>query len=288
MQITASMVNTLREKTGVGMMQCKKALTETNGDVDAAVDLLRKQGAAVAAKRADRETKEGAILLGTNANKAVIAEINCETDFVGKSDDFKALSADVVNALLSNEISDIDSLLAVKVGALDLNGRFAEVMAKIGEKISVRRMSVMNYSANEVVVSYSHLGGKAGALVKLSFEGTPSDMAELQALAKDIAMQAVAFDAVSIDETGVPAEIIEKEREIAKEQIVNEGKTKPEFVDRQVDGRVKKFLQGICLESQGFLRDTKVVVKDHVQATGAKLGLSSLKIAEFLKYELGK
>lgn len=288
MDITASMVNALREKTGVGMMQCKKALTETQGDIEAAVDLLRKQGAAVAAKRADKEAKEGAILLATNASKAVVVEINCETDFVAKSDDFQALSKDVVNALLSNTIADIDALLAVKIGNIDINGRFSEVMAKIGEKISVRRIASMSYGANEIVVTYSHLQGKAGAVVKLAYAGTPSDMAELQALAKDIAMQAVAFDAVAIDETGVPAEIIAKEREIAKEQIILAGKTKPDFVDRQVDGRVKKFLEGICLESQAFLRDSKVTVKDHAQATATKLGLSSLKIAQFMKFELGK
>lgn len=288
MEITASMVNALREKTGVGMMQCKKALTETQGDIEKAVDLLRKQGAAVAAKRADKEAKEGAILLATNASKAVVAEINCETDFVAKSDDFKALSKDVIDAMLAGNIESTDALLAVKHGSIDINGRFSEVMAKIGEKISLRRIATMTYGANEVVVTYSHLAGKAGAVVKLAYTGTPSDMAELNALAKDIAMQAVAFDAVALDETGVPAELIAKEREIAKDQIVNEGKTKPEFVDRQVDGRIKKYLQGICLESQAFLRDSKITVKEHVKATGDKLGLSTLKVAQFMKFELGK
>ena len=272
MDITASMVNALREKTGVGMMQCKKALTETQGDVELAVELLRKQGAAVAAKRADKEAKEGSILLASNATKAVVVEINCETDFVAKSDDFKALSNDVINAMLNNEIDTIDALLASKVGAIDINGRFSEVMAKIGEKISVRRVAVMKYGAQEVVYAYTHNFGKAGSVVKLSYQGTPSDMNELISLCKDIAMQAVAFDAVAIDESGVPAEIVAKEREIAKDQIINEGKTKPDFVDRQVEGRVKKYLQGVCLESQAFLRDSKVIVKDHMQATATKLG----------------
>ena len=288
MVITASMVNALREKTGVGMMQCKKALTETQGDVEKAVELLRKQGAAVATKRADKEAKEGVILLSAQNGKAVVVEINCETDFVAKSDDFKALSQDVLNALLANEIETVDQLLAVKVGAIDINGRFSDVMAKIGEKISVRRLSSFKYTATDSVFAYSHLGGKAGALVKLAYTGTPSDAAELTALTKDVAMQAVVFDAVSIDETGVPAELIAKEREIAKDQIINEGKTKAEFVDRQVEGRIKKFLQGVCLESQAYLRDSKVSVKDHVNATATKLGLSSLKISQFIKYELGK
>jgi len=288
MVITASMVNALREKTGVGMMQCKKALTETEGDVEKAVELLRKQGAAVAAKRADKDAKEGAVLFATNDAKAVVVEINCETDFVAKSDDFKALSKDVLDALLANDTDSIDTILAVKVGAIDLNGRFSEVMAKIGEKISIRRIAVMKFGANESVYAYSHNFGRAGAVVKMSYAGTPSDMNELLMLTKDIAMQAVAFDAVSIDDSGVPAELIAKEREIAKEQIINEGKTKADFVDRQVDGRIKKFLQGICLESQVYLRDNKVIVKDHVQAVGVKLGLTDLKIAQFMKFELGK
>lgn len=288
MQITASMVNALREKTGVGMMQCKKALTETEGDVEKAVELLRKQGAAVAAKRADKESNEGSILLAVGAGKAVIAEVNCETDFVAKSDDFKALAKDVEAAMLASTTTDVDSLLSFKVGSIDINGRLSEIMAKIGEKIGVRRIASLSFGASDVVYAYSHNGGRAGAIVKLAFEGTPSDAAELNALAKDVAMQVVAFDAVSIDDTGVPADIIEKEREIAKDQIINEGKTKPDFVDRQVDGRIKKFLQGICLESQGFLRDSKISVKDHVETTGKKLGLSSLKVTQFLKYELGK
>jgi elongation factor Ts len=288
MDITASMVNALREKTGVGMMQCKKALTETQGDIEKAIELLRKQGAAVAAKRADKDANEGAILLATGAGKAVVVEINCETDFVAKSDDFKALSKDVVDAMLSNNITTAEELMAIQVGKIDIHGRFSEVMAKIGEKITVRRLANMSFGENELVVTYSHLMGKAGAVVKLAYTGTPSDLNELNALAKDIAMQAVAFDAVALDESGVPAALVAKEREIAKEMIINEGKTKPDFVDRQVDGRVKKYLQGICLESQMFLRDNKISVKDHVKATGDKLGLSSLKIAQFMKFELGK
>ncbi|HSQ41692.1 MAG TPA: translation elongation factor Ts [Fibrobacteraceae bacterium] len=288
MTITASMVNALREKTGVGMMQCKKALTETQGDEEKAIELLRKHGASVATKRADKDAKEGLVVLNAANGKAVIAEINCETDFVAKSDDFKALAQDVVNALMANEIPSVDALLTAKVGALDINGRISEVMAKIGEKISVRRIANFSYGANEVVFTYSHLGGKAGSVVKLAYTGTPSDVAELNALAKDVAMQAVAFDAVAIDESGVPAEIIGKEREIAKDQILNEGKTKPEFVDRQVEGRIKKFLQGICLESQAYLRDSKVSVKDHIKSVADKIGLSSLKISQFIKFELGK
>jgi elongation factor Ts len=288
MNITAQMVNALREKTGVGMMQCKKALTETNGDVDAAVDLLRKQGAAVAAKRADKAANEGAIVLANENGKAVMAELNCETDFVAKSDDFASLSADILKVLLATDTEEIDTVLAAKVGALDIAGRINETMAKIGEKISIRRISTMKYGAGEACFAYNHLGGKAGALVKLSFEGTPSDVEALNALAKDVAMQIVAFEAVAVDADGVPADIVQKERDIARDQIVNEGKTKAEFVDRQVEGRVNKFLQGICLNAQGFLRDTKVTVKDHLSAEASKLGLSNLKVAQFVRFELGK
>ncbi|NLB63692.1 MAG: elongation factor Ts [Fibrobacter sp.] len=287
MKITASMVNDLRKKTGVGMMQCKKALTETNGDVDKAVDLLRKQGADVASKRADKAANEGAVALAIENNKAVIVELNCETDFVASSDDFKALQQDAVNALLNNDIDSVEQLLTAKVGDLDIAGRIDEAMSKIGEKMSFKRVGSMQVGEGEIVYPYSHLGGRAGCLVKLSYEGD-ADTAELESLAKDIAMQLVAFDAVSIDESGVPAEIVEKERAIYREQIELEGRTKPEFIDRQIDGRVRKFLSGICLLEQDFIRDTSVKVKAHLKAEAQRLGLSSLNVTEFIRFELGK
>lgn len=287
MQITASLVNELRSKTGVGMMQCKKALTETDGDIEKAIDLLRKQGAAVAAKRADKAANEGVVVLGKTEGKVVMAELNCETDFVANSDDFKVLSAAAIQAMLNQDLDSAEAVVAAEVEGETIGSRLDATMGKIGEKISIRRVATVQVAANEVAFPYTHLGGKAGCIARLSYEGSV-DEAELEALAKDVAMQAVAFEAVSLDESGVPAEIIEKERAIYREQIEAEGKTKPEFIDRQVDGRVKKFLKGICLLEQGFLRDTQITVAAHIASETKRLGLTSLKVEEFVRFELGK
>lgn len=288
MQITASMVNALREKTGVGMMQCKKALTETEGDMDKAVELLRKQGAAVAAKRADKEAKEGKVFLGESAGKVIAFELGCETDFVANGDDYKVLAADILKALLENNIDTVEALYAVKVGSLDIAGRIAEVLAKIGENISVRKLAVVSLAANEVAASYSHMGGKIGVIAKIAFEGTPKDAEALKAVAKDVAMQVAAFSPVAINEAGVDPEVISKEREIALEQIKNEGKTKAEFMERAVDGRVKKVLKEICLEDQEFFKDSKQQVKAWLKAVATEQGLTNISITQFVRFERGK
>lgn len=288
MQITASMVNALREKTGVGMMQCKKALTETEGDMDKAVELLRKQGAAVAAKRADKEAKEGKVFLGETASKVVAFELGCETDFVANGDDYKLLSADILKALLENNVDTVDALMAIKVGALDLAGRTAEVLAKIGENISVRKLAVVSVGANEVAASYSHMGGKIGVVAKISYEGTPKDAEALKTVAKDVAMQVAAFSPAAINEAGVDPALIAKEREIALEQIKNEGKTKADFMERAVDGRVKKVLKEICLEDQEFFKDSKQQVKGYLKAVAAEQGLANISINQFVRFERGK
>jgi len=288
MQITASMVNALREKTGVGMMQCKKALTETEGDMDKAVELLRKQGAAVAAKRADKESKEGKVFLGETDSKVVAFELGCETDFVAGGDDYKVLAADILKALLENNIDSVEALMAVKVGALDIAGRIAEVLAKIGENISVRKLAVVPVAANEVAASYAHMGGKIGVVAKIAFEGEAKNAEALKAIAKDVAMQVAAFNPVAINESGVDPEVIAKEREIALEQIKNEGKTKADFMERAVEGRVKKVLKEICLEDQEFFKDSKQQVKGYLKAAAAEQGLANLSIVQFVRFERGK
>lgn len=288
MQITASMVNALREKTGVGMMQCKKALTETEGDMEKAVELLRKQGAAVAAKRADKEAKEGSVFLGETAGKVVAFELSCETDFVAGGDDFKLLGSDILNALLQNNITTTEELLQVKVGAISIADRIADVLAKIGENISVRKLAVVSVASNEAVATYSHMGGKIGVVAKIAFEGTPKDASALKAIAKDIAMQVAAFSPVAINEAGVNPEVIAKEREIALEQIKNEGKTKPDFMERAVEGRVKKVLKEICLEDQEFFKDSKQQVKSYLKAAATEQGLESITVSQFVRFERGK
>lgn len=294
--ITASLVNELRQKTGVGMMQCKKALTETDGDLDKAVELLRKQGAAVAAKRADKAAKEGRIYLVETADKAAAFELSCETEPVSNNDDFVALAALAVKAVETQAISSVDDLKSAVVDGKKINDVLQDVLVKIQENIDFRKYAEIKKSANSVFGVYSHMKGKIGVITELSYEGS-ADEAVLKAAAKDIAMQAAAFAPAALSDADVPAETIEKEREIARAQIEAQAQatgkqTKPEFVERQLDGRVAKVLKEIVLEDQEFFMSEKnpkkLNVKDYLQEVVAKqLGLSSLKVVNFIRFERG-
>jgi len=294
--ITASLVNELRQKTGVGMMQCKKALTETDGDLDKAVELLRKQGAAVAAKRADKAAKEGRIYLIETADKAAAFELSCETEPVSNNDDFVALANMAVKAVETQAIASVEDLKNAVVDGKKVNDILQDVLVKIQENIDFRKFAEIKKSANSVFGVYSHMKGKIGVITELAFEGA-ADEAALKAAAKDIAMQAAAFAPVALNDAAVPAETIEKEREIARAQIEAQAQatgkqTKPEFVERQLDGRVAKVLKEIVLEDQEFFMSEKnpkkLAVKDYLQEVVAKqLGLSSLKVVNFIRFERG-
>ncbi|MBO7104883.1 translation elongation factor Ts [uncultured Fibrobacter sp.] len=293
MQITASLVNELRQKTGVGMMQCKKALVETDGDMDKAVELLRKQGAAVAAKRADKAAKEGRIYLIETADKAAAFELSCETEPVSNNDDFVALANMAVKAVETQDINSVEDLKNAVVDGKKVNDVLQDVLVKIQENIDFRKFAVIKKVPNSAFGLYSHMKGKIGVITELAYEGTPSDEAALKQAAKDIAMQAAAFAPVALNDAAVPAETIEKEKEIAKAQIEASGKqTKPEFMQRQIDGRVAKVLKEIVLEDQEFFMSEKnpkkLSVKDYLQEVVAKqLGLSSLKVVNFIRFERG-
>ncbi len=293
MQITASLVNELRQKTGVGMMQCKKALVETDGDMDKAVELLRKHGAAVAAKRADKAAKEGRVYLIETADKAAAFELTCETEPVSNNDDFVALAAMATKAVETQDIASVEDLKNAVVDGVKINDRLQDVLVKIQENIDFRKFAEIKKVPNSVFGVYSHMKGKIGVITELAFEGTASDEAALKQAAKDIAMQAAAFAPVALNDAAVPAETIEKEKEIAKAQIEASGKApKPEFLQRQIDGRVAKVLKEIVLEDQEFFMSEKnpkkLSVKDYLQEVVAKqLGLSSLKVVNFIRFERG-
>lgn len=296
MQITASLVNELRQKTGVGMMQCKKALVETDGDIEKALELLRKQGAAVAAKRADKAAKEGRIYLVETAEKACAFELSCETEPVSNNDDFVALAAMAVKACETQNITSVEDLKNAVVDGVKIADRLSEVLVKIQENIDFRKFAEIKKIDNSVFGVYSHMKGKIGVITQLVFEGS-ADEAALKAAAKDIAMQAAAFAPVALNDASVPAETIEKEKEIARAQIELQAQqtgkaTKPEFVQRQIDGRVAKVLKEIVLEDQEFFmaekNPKKLSVKDYLQQVVAKdLGLSSLKVVNFIRFERG-
>ena len=281
MPITASQVNELRQKTGAGMMDCKKALTEANGDYEKAIDILRKKGAAVAAKRAEKNANEGLVLIKISDDKktGVIAEINCETDFVAKSADFINLADSVLQAVFSQKPASKKELL---VNNPTLTNQVNDVMGKVGEKIEISRFAVEKVSEG-VVVGYVHLGSKLGVIVK--FEGTTTGQDELAEIGKDIAMQVAAMKPICVYREEVPKDLIEKEIDIYKEIARKEGKPE-QILEKISTGKLNKFYQENCLVEQTFIKDNTKTVNDLLKDFNSKHG-SNAKIVLFRRFHLG-
>jgi len=275
MAITAKMVKELREKTGAGMMDCKKALTETDGNMDEAIDVLRKSGAAKAAKKADRIAAEGTTFIKTAGNKAVLIELNCETDFVTKNETFQKLTEDIADHILEQEPADLTE--AMQQTVTDKDQTLAEyinsVVAKIGEKITLRRFALLSKTDADAFGAYLHMGGRIGALTVL--EGTTDED-----VAKDIAMHVAAVNPSYITREDVNEEEVNREREILKEQALNEGKP-AKIVEKMVEGRLGKFFEGICLLEQEFVKDPDMKVQKFVESKNAS-------IKDFVRYEVGE
>lgn len=274
MNISAAMVKELRERTGSGMMECKKALQEANGDMEAAVELMRKAGLAKADKKSGRTAAEGRISVKTSADnkRAVIVEINCETDFVAKGDDFVQFADNIVQTALESNAGSLEELLATvmpSTGSSVEETRRAMV-AKIGENINVRRFDRI-VSEKGIIASYLH-GTRIGVLVELI--GGDQD------LGRDIAMHIAASNPLCVDEQGVPAETIAKEREIAKAQAEAEGKP-ANIVEKMVEGKIRKFLGEVTLLGQPF-------VKDPDQTVGKLLGSRGASVGRFVRFEVGE
>jgi elongation factor Ts len=275
MAVTASMVKELREKTGAGMMDCKKALQETDGDMDQAIDYLREKGISKAAKKADRIAAEGSAYTLTEGNTAVLFEVNCETDFVTKNDQFKALLSELAKHLLSQKPANVEEALQQPLHG---DGETVETfinnnIAKIGEKLSLRRFIIAEKTDNDAFGAYIHMGGNIGVLTVL--EGTTDE-----AFAKDIAMHIAAVNPRFVSRDAVDAETVEKEREVLKQQALNEGKPE-KIVEKMVEGRLGKFFEEICLLEQSFVKDPDQKVKQLVADKGAT-------IADFARYEVGE
>lgn len=281
MPITASQVNELRQKTGAGMMDCKKALTEANGDYEKAIDILRKKGAAVAAKRAEKSANEGLVLIKISDDKktGVIAEINCETDFVAKSADFINLADSVLQTVFSQKPANKEELLSNNP---TLNNQVSDVMGKVGEKIEISRFAVEKVSEG-VVVGYVHLGSKLGVIVK--FEGTTTGQDELAEIGKDIAMQVAAMKPICVYREEVPKDLIEKEIDIYKEIARKEGKPE-QILEKISTGKLNKFYQENCLVEQTFIKDNTKTVNDLLKDFNSKHG-SNAKIVLFRRFHLG-
>lgn len=272
-QITASLVKELRERTGAGMMDCKKALTQTDGNIEAAIDYLRENGIAKAAKKADRIAAEGLSYIEVKGNKAVILEINSETDFVAKNEKFVALVKNVANAILAAEPKSLEEALQVQAEVGTVEAVINEGIATIGEKLSLRRFEVLTKTDADSFGAYSHMGGRIGVLTLV--EGSTDEQA-----AKDVAMHIAALAPRYLDESEVPADVLEHEKKVLTEQALNEGKP-ANIVEKMIVGRINKFLEEITVVKQKFVKDDSLTVEKFVASKGGKL-------AKFVRYEVGE
>ena len=273
--ITAELVKDLREKTGAGMMDCKKVLTETDGDMERAIELLRERGIAKAAKKSDRIAAEGLVAAYVTADKKVgaVVEVNAETDFVAKNADFRAFVADVVEQIATKNPADVEELLAqesIKVAGKTVKEVLTDKIATIGENMSIRRF--VRYESQDLVESYIHGDGKIGVLVDLA-KGDSE-------LAKDICMQVAAARPEYLNREAVPAEKVQKEMEILKAQAINEGKP-AQIAEKMVQGRIGKFYGEICLLEQPFVKDPDMKVEQLVASKGAE-------VVRFARFEKGE
>ena len=272
MEVTASMVKDLREQTGAGMMDCKKALSETNGNMEEAVNWLREKGIAKSAKKESRIAAEGLANIYVNGNKAVIVEVNSETDFVSKNEEFTSMIDTIGNALLNSDVKEIEEAKKINTSEGTIEELIVNKTAKIGEKLSLRRFEIVNKSDDEYFGTYIHMGGKIAALtvVKGSNEN----------VAKDVAMQAAAMKPLYVFPSDVPGDVLDNERNVLKEQAMNEGKPS-DIAEKMVEGRIKKFYKEICLAEQAFIKDGDLSVEKYVANNGGE-------IVKMIRYEVGE
>ena len=270
--ITANMVKELREATGAGMLDCKKALTETNGNMEEAITWLREKGISKAAKKQTRIAAEGLAKAKVEGNKAVIVEVNSETDFVAKNPEFTGLVDLIATAILSSNAKTVEEVMKLEVEGNTIENIIIDKTATIGEKLSFRRFELVEKEDNQVFGTYSHMGGKIVTLAVL--EGTDEEVA------KDVAMQIAAMRPLYLDKDSIPTERVEKEREILTEQAENEG-LDANKLPMIVNGRLNKFYEEICLLDQGFVKENKMKVSKYVES-------KNMKVLSFVRYEVGE
>ena len=270
--ISASLVKELREKTGAGMLDCKKALEENGGDIDAAIDWLREKGISKAAKKADRIAAEGIAAILEDGNNAVIVEVNSETDFVAKNEEFQSLVTTILETIVKNDVITVEEALALKTSEGTIEELIVAKTAKIGEKLSLRRFNKVTKADNESFGQYIHMGGKIAVLIVT--ENTDEN------IAKDIAMHAAAMRPSYIRIEEVPTEEVEKEKVVLTEQAINEGKPQ-EIAEKMVQGRIQKYYKEICLEEQPFVKDGDINVKTFAKNNGGR-------VKSMYRYEVGE
>ena len=271
--ITASLVKELREKTGAGMLDCKKALEANNGDINASIDWLREKGISKAAKKADRIAAEGVAAILTNDTKAVIIEVNSETDFVAKNQEFIDMINTILETVINSDVTTVEDALKLSTNDGTIEELIVAKTAKIGEKLSFRRMEVITKSDSESFGDYIHMGGKIAVL-------TVVDNASSE-VAKDVAMHAAAIRPQYVKSADVPTDVLDKEKEIMKEQLLNEGKP-ADRIEGILVGKVKKYYEEVCLENQIFIKaENKETVADYVKANGGT-------ISTMIRFEVGE
>jgi len=276
-EITAAMVGKLREMTNAGLMDCKKALGESNGDIESAVDILRKKGVATAAKKAGREAREGVIAqyIQPGGRLGVLVEVNCETDFVAKNETFRAFCDEVAKRLANDPKADLEAFRT-------------EQIAKIGENIKISRHSRLEVGGNGLIAAYIHTGAKVGVLVEVGAQKEATTSNEtFRELVRDITLQIAAANPIAVSREQVDQEVLKKEREIAEASDAVKGKP-AQAVAKIVEGKIEKFLQTVCLVDQGFVKkNSEITVKEHLANVAKQLG-DELSIRRFVRFQVGE
>lgn len=288
MSISATLVKELREKTSAGMMDCKKALEAANGDFEAAVEWLRVKGLSSAAKKADRIAAEGTVFAQVNGDTGVVLEINSETDFVARNDGFRNLVSDVAHHVLNavNATGDILEQMFHKNPTKKVGEMLKEAIATIGENIVIRRFEKYTATANSMVHTYVHGEGKIGVMVEVGVsDPKATSNPELKNFAQDVALHIAAMNPMAVSSEQIPADVVEKEREILKAKNLEAGK-KADMIDKIVDGQIRKFLAENCLMDQSFVKNPDMKVSDLAKETGKKVG-ADVTIKRFVRFELG-
>ena len=270
--ISASLVKELRESTGAGMLDCKKALEATNGDIDAAVDWLREKGISKAAKKADRIAAEGVAAIVTEGNVAAIVEVNSETDFVAKNAEFTDMVNEIASVIIKNDANTVEEVLKLESSVGTIEDLIIAKTSKIGEKLSLRRFAKVVKNDNDNFGAYIHMGGKIAVLTVVENAS--------EEVAKNISMHAAAMRPLYVRKSDVPAEVVEKEKEVQKEIAMNEGKP-AEIAEKMVMGRIQKFFKEICLEEQAFVMDGDISVSTYAKNNGGS-------IKDMIRYEVGE
>ena len=287
--ITASLVKELREKTGVAMMECKNALKETEGDIDAAIKILRERGEAKAEKKASRDANEGIIVaaLAESGKSGVLVEINCETDFVAKNENFQAFVGEVAATVLASEVTDLEAAKALPKGDETLEGFIKTKVLEMGENLQFRRFERLTLNGEGAVASYIHLGGKVGVLIEVSAEKAETASSDaFKDLVKDLTLHIAATSPAGLKREDIPAELVESEKDIFRKQ--KEGAGKPaDILEKIIEGKLGKFYSERCLLEQGFVKEPDTSIKSLLEANGKDLG-DTITVNSFLRFGLGE